>query len=284
MSTWLAPAKLNLTLMVRPRTAAGLHPIQSLIQTIDRCDRVRVTEGDEDRLEIRGADLPEGGDNLVWKAVAALDRVVQAPRPRLGIVLNKRIPVAAGLGGGSADAAAMLAALGKMRGIDGNTLREVAPRIGSDVPAALRGGSLWVEGYGERLSSVPTLSDFAVVVAVPDFPLQTADVYRVWDDLGGPRGGEFPYRGLPPSLRGAFPVRNDLHPAAVHLRPELGDMMDFAAREWGRPVAMSGSGPAVFSFFMDAEEAVSASGEVSAVFGATFGAALFPDGPREMIG
>ncbi len=279
MRVWLAPAKVNFTLMVGSRSASGLHPVRSLIQTLNWCDRVTVVEGEEDRLEIEGADLPGGGDNLVWKAVTALEREIGVVRPPLEISLEKRIPIGAGLGGGSADAAAVLAALGEMLAIDTKTLRRAAGRIGSDVPAALWGGSLWVEGFGEIVSRLSPLSGFAVAVAAPDFPLLTADVYRMWDDLEEPRGVEFPSGSLPPALRRSFPMRNDLTPAALRLRPELGDLIEAAAGEWGRPVAMSGSGSSLFSFFMDAEEAASAAQAVEKLFSTTVGAHLFPDGP-----
>lgn len=279
MSVWLAPAKVNFTLMVGSKSASGLHPVRTLIQTLDWCDRVSVERGEEDRLEIEGADLPDGGDNLIWKAVAAVEKETGVRRPPLEITLLKRLPVGAGLGGGSADAAAMLTALGEMLDIDPKRLRGVAARIGSDVPAALSGGTLWVEGFGERVSRLPALSGFAVAVAAPRFPLLTADVYRMWDDLGEPRGRGFPSRFLPPSLRRAAPIRNDLTPAALRLRPELGDVMEAVAGEWGRPVAMSGSGSAFYSFFVDAEEAAWAARGVEALASVTVGADLFPDGP-----
>lgn len=284
MSAWLAPAKVNLTLMVRPRASNGLHPLRSLMQTLDWCDRLEFSPSGEDRLRIEGADLPTGGENLVWKAAAALEEETGLVRPPLEILLRKRIPVAAGLGGGSADAAAVLLALAGMFDIDYATLRRVAPRIGSDVPAALVGGTLWVEGFGERVSEGPRLSGFAVAAAVVDFPLLTADVYRMWDDLDGPAGPRFPSGALPPVLRGDEAFRNDLQPAALAVRPELGDAMDLLAREWGRPVALSGSGPALFGYFVDEEEAVSAAGQVRGVFGAAVGAGLFPAGPGEIPG
>ena len=279
MTTWLAPAKVNLTLMVGSVSAGGLHPIRSLMQTLDWGDRVTITEGEEDHLEIEGADLPTDGENLVWKAVAALERGVDLARPPLRMHLEKRVPVAAGLGGGSADAAAVLAGLGRMLNLDPQVLRRVAPDVGSDVPAALQGGSLWVEGFGERVSVLSSLSGFAVAVAVPDFPLLTADIYQMWDDLGGPRGSEFPSAALPPELRRSGSFRNDLQPAALRVSPELGDAMSLLSREWGRPVAMSGSGPSVFGYFMDEEEARSASEQVENLFAVTAGVDLFPGGP-----
>jgi 4-diphosphocytidyl-2-C-methyl-D-erythritol kinase len=252
------------------------------MQTVDWCDEVTVIEGEEDHLEIKGADLPTGGDNLVWKAVTELEKGLDVGRPPLRMMLNKRIPVAAGLGGGSADAAAVLKALGEMLDISPRRLGGVAPGIGSDVPAALAGGSLRVTGFGEKVSRLPPLMGFAVALAVPDFPVLTADVYRMWDDLAGPRGRDFPTKALPPVLRSEGPFRNDLHPAALRICPDLGDAMALLSTEWGRPVAMSGSGPSLFAFFLDSEEARSAARGVRKVFGAAEGADLFPGGPRRV--
>lgn len=284
MTTWLAPAKVNLTLRVRPRVASGLHPVNSIMQTVDWCDEVTVTEDEEDQLEVEGADLPTGGDNLVWKAATELERRFDPGRPPLRVVLKKRIPVAAGLGGGSADAAAMLMALGRMLDISPRRLGEVAPCIGSDVPAALVGGSLRVGGLGEKVSPLPPLTGFALGLAVPEFPVLTADVYRKWDELDGPHGTAFPTRALPPVLRAEAPLRNDLQPAALRICPDLGDAITLLSTEWGRPVAMSGSGPALFAYFLDSEEAGSAAREVRSVFGAAVGAELISGGPAELSG
>ena len=281
MSTWLAPAKVNLNLMVGGRSSGGLHPIRSLMQTVEWCDRLTVTASDEDHLETNRADLPTGADNLVWKAVAALDAQTRIDRPPLGFVLEKHIPVAAGLGGGSADAAATLAALGKMFDLDQLLLERAASQVGSDVPAALRGGSLWVEGFGEKLTSPPPLSGFALSMAIPRFPVLTAEVYRMWDQMGAPVGPVFPFSALPPALRHAAPFRNDLQPAALRVRPQLGDLMLDLSRRWGRPVAMSGSGPSLFAYFVDASEAAAAAAEAGEDFGVALGADLYPAGPTE---
>lgn len=249
---WEAPAKLNLSLLVRSPDPGGYHQIRSLVQTVEHCDLLEFDETDEDRLEVVGADLPDGGDNLVWKAISGL------PRPSLSIRLVKRIPVAAGLGGGSSDAAAALGAVGEITGVARPRLVELAQEVGADVPFFLTGGTAWLEGYGERISAGPELGEWAVAVAVPNFELSTPDVYRRWDRLGGPIGDEARTRSLPPPLRKIEVVRNDLTPAALDLRPELGDWMSDLADRWERPVAMTGSGPALFSFFPDLDEAESA--------------------------
>lgn len=252
MPDWEAPAKLNLDLRVGSRDESGLHPLRSLVQTIEWCDRLTVEAGDEDLLEITGADLDVGDDNLVWRAVREL---VPGRRPPLAIELEKLIPVAAGLGGGSADAAATLAAVADLLGVEREAVERAAPRVGSDVPFALVGGTAWMEGHGEILTRLDPLEGFAVAVAVPDFELATSDVYRRWDEMDEPLGPEIAGPGLPPALRGQGELRNDLTPAAVELRPELGEWMTELARAWGRPVIMSGSGPACFAFFLDLDEA-----------------------------
>lgn len=254
MSEWSAPAKLNLSLEIRSPDASGYHPLRSLVQTIEWCDRLTVEAGDgDDRLVVDGADLPTDDDNLVLRAAHRL--VGPTGRPRLEFRLVKHIAVAAGLGGGSADAAASLCGVADLLGVPEERVRETAPGLGSDVPLFLTGGTLLLEGYGEKITPLDRLSGFAVAVAVPDFELATPEVYRAWDRLGGPVGERFPSRGLPPQLRRGDDLRNDLHPAAVSLRPQLADWMADLAGRWERPVAMSGSGPSVYGFFADVEEA-----------------------------
>lgn len=115
MTDWEAPAKINLSLEVEKPDDTGFHPIRSLVQAIDWCDRLVFEVAElEDRLTVVGAELPEGNGNLVWKAVAAF--IDESDRPPLQITLDKRIPVAAGLGGGSSDAAAALSAIAHLCG------------------------------------------------------------------------------------------------------------------------------------------------------------------------
>lgn len=255
MPEWVAPAKLNLDLRVGALDRHGFHPLRSLVQTIEWCDRLVVEENEEDHLEVRGADLPEGGDNLVWRAVEAL---ALARRPRLHIRLVKAIPVAAGLGGGSSDAAATLRAVGDLLRLDGQRVTAAAQEVGADVPFLLSGGTARMEGHGERLTALEPLTGFAVGVAVPPFELATPDVYRRWDELGGPVGQELSGAALPPSLRRLDELRNDLTPAAASIRPDLEDWMADLAARWERPVMMTGSGPACFGFFVDPDEAADA--------------------------
>lgn len=251
----LAPAKVNLSLAVRSPDASGLHPLRSLVQAFDWCDELTFALADEDALEVGDAQLPDGGDNLIWQAVEAVRRHSGDRRP-LAIELTKRIPVAAGLAGGSADAAAALVATGRLLGLPPATAARLAPGIGADVPFSLQGGFAWMEGHGEGLTALtPVPDDYALAVAVPPFWLTAAAVYRRWDEIGEPAGDPIEVRHLPPSLRPFVPLANDLYPAALDLQPDLGDWRAELADRWDRPVMLSGSGPSLFGYFADFDEA-----------------------------
>ncbi|MGH8924387.1 MAG: 4-(cytidine 5'-diphospho)-2-C-methyl-D-erythritol kinase [Acidimicrobiia bacterium] len=252
MSVWEAPAKVNLGLEVGPREASGLHPLRSLVLCVDWTDVLRFDESDEDHLQISGADLPDDGENLIWKAVSAIRG---GNRPQLDITLEKSIAVAGGLGGGSSDAAATLAAVADLTGRDEEAVLSAAYEVGSDVALFLRGGLQRMEGFGERLTREKAIPDFSVAIAVPPFELSTARVYERWDSLAAPHGPEIDGRRLPPSLRLLGPLRNDLTPAAIDLQPELADFMVELSNTWEQPVMMSGSGPALFGLFPDLSEA-----------------------------
>lgn len=270
-----SPAKINFSLLVRSVDANGYHPLRSLTQALAWGDTLEFQSEDEDALEIEGADdLPTDGSNLVWKAISALG----GSRPRLHIRLRKQIPSAAGMGGGSSNAAAALRAMQEFCRLPDDEIRQVAPRIGADVPFFLTGGTAWMEGYGERITRLDPLTGFAVGVAVPSFELSTPEVFRRWDRMGEPVGDEIPGRRLPPQLRDMGPIRNDLTPAAISLRPDLGDWMRDLSERWERPVALSGSGPTVYSWFADHEEAESAVAEAPGDVRCRVAARLSPAG------
>ncbi len=255
MVEWLAPAKLNLDLRVGPTRRDGLHPLHSVVQTIEWCDVLEINEGDDDRLVVAGIELPEGGDNLVWQAVAMMGL---ADRPAMDVHLTKRIAVAAGLGGGSADAAAMLVAVTDMLSLAASVPAQIAPSVGADVTYFLTGGTASMGGVGEEISTLDPLDQFSVAVVVPPFELATPEVYGMWDRLNGPVGATIDRSRLPPPLRRFDDLRNDLVPAALSIRPELGDWMAEQARRWERPLLMTGSGPACFAVFIDDDEATDA--------------------------
>ena len=260
MIIYEAPAKLNLSLRVSPSRADGYHPLESLVQTIEWCDRLTAEEGDrDDSLEIVGPDM-DPDENLV---LLALEKArVHARVPPLALSLEKNLPVAAGLGGGSSDAAAALRVAVHFGDLREELVAEVALELGADVPLFLTGGSLMMSGVGEVITRVEPLTAFSVAVAVPNFGLVTADVYRQWDEMGGPVGEVVASQELPPSLRDDMPMRNDLAPAALELEPRLGDFIADIRSVWGTAVCMTGSGSACFGYFASVMEASDAAAAV----------------------
>lgn len=254
MTNYEAPAKLNLSLHVSPARSDGYHPLDSMVQTIQWCDRLEVEEAEgHDNFE------PNIEGNLVEKAVNGLRRLSSVPP--LTMRLSKEIPTEAGLGGGSSDAAAAIRAVGDICGLEEQVLRSTAADLGADVPLFLTGGTLRMTGVGDIIESQQPLIGFAVGVVVPDFGLSTAEVYRRWDEMGGPEGQDHPQDALPPALRDGMPMRNDLLPAAVDVEPLLGDYMSDVSASWGIPVAMTGSGSACFGYFATIDEAAGAAEE-----------------------
>ncbi len=256
-----APAKINLNLLVRSRDERGYHPLRSVVQTIEWCDLIDFAVADEDELEVSGADVSDGADNLVVRAIEEFRKSVAVPP--VSVLLQKEIAVSAGLGGGSSDAAAALLACCELAKRPPSFAVDIAPRIGADVPVLLSGGTVEMTGYGEKLEKMTGLEGFAVAVVVPNFELSTADVYQRWDDLGEPGGFELPDRFLPPALRDTFPFQNDLYRAAVDLQPALGDFVHDVGLLWDSAVLLTGTGPACYGFFSDRAEAAEAAGSVS---------------------
>jgi len=247
-------AKVNLSLRLRARDASGRHPLRSLVQSIDWADRLGLASAPEDAFTVTGLALPDDDANLERRALRAARAASSRPGP-VALTLDKRIPIAAGLGGGSADAAACLVLVAAHLGLSSGQRDALAPGLGADVPFCLVGGTAWMESYGERLTPVPPLAGFWLAVVVPPFEVATTAAYRRWDELEGPAGPEISGRDLPPELRPFAPLGNDLVPAARSLVPELGDWAADLERRWGRAVLMSGSGPALFGFFPTASEA-----------------------------
>lgn len=250
-------AKLNLALAVGRRDESGYHPLRSLMQSVDWADELELESADQDAFTATGA-VPDDHSNLAWQAVDAIRRAVGSTAP-IALRLGKEIPGAAGLGGGSADAAAALGLMGRHLGVDAGVLAELALQLGSDVPFCLTGGLAQIAGRGEVVDPVADdISGFALGIVVPPFELSTAAVYAAWDTLDGPEGPSVDGADLPPPLRSMGPFRNDLYGAAVELEADLEEWREEISERWGRPVMLSGSGPALFGYFIDVNEAESA--------------------------
>jgi 4-diphosphocytidyl-2-C-methyl-D-erythritol kinase len=256
-------AKVNLTLAVYPRSADGYHPIRGIFQSISLADEVILEPASEDSITVEGGEAPEDETNLAWLALDAARRNARVPSP-VSLTIRKHIPSGAGLGGGSADAAATLGMMADRLGIDREETEDLAESLGADVPFSLVGGTKLVEGRGQRLAPAEPMGDFALGVVVPPFGLATPEVFAEWDRLDCPSGEVMEVRHLPPSLRDGPPIRNDLFPAAISLDPRVGEWRDEVALKWSTGVAMTGSGSALFAFFATLDEAESAVGVIDA--------------------
>jgi 4-diphosphocytidyl-2-C-methyl-D-erythritol kinase len=257
----LAYAKLNLVLQVGRRRDDGLHPISSVMASIDLADEVTAEPSESGHDTVRCRGVP--GDNLAARALTEFRSRAGAELPPLSVVIDKRIPVAAGLGGGSADAAAMLRIANALAGspLDQGELLRLAAGLGSDVPSQLDPRHAFVQGTGERIEAMalPPLT----AVLIPDAEgLSTAAVYAELDRLEGGRAelDPSPLRRLagsaPSELVAA--LENDLQPAALSLRPDLDSRLDALRAAGALGAAVSGSGPTCFGLFPDRPAAVRA--------------------------
>ncbi|MCS7034484.1 MAG: 4-(cytidine 5'-diphospho)-2-C-methyl-D-erythritol kinase, partial [Phycisphaerae bacterium] len=260
-----APAKLNLALRVGKPDGTGYHPLASWMCTIALFDNLSIVREGPPGLRFTCDDpaLPRDAGNLVLRAARELLTDARLGYAALSITLRKRIPSAAGLGGGSSDAAATLLGLNRLfeLGFGREKLALIASALGSDVPFFLYGPSAYCRGRGERVSPLPapSLARWALLVLAP-FGLSTADVYRRFDDmaLGTAESPELAEAQKLPdfSSRELLNVlSNDLEPAAFSLAPALSDLHATIERHLGRPVRMSGSGSTLFTLFDDPDEA-----------------------------
>lgn len=260
-----ARAKINLTLHVGRviRDAErfhGYHPLNSLVAFADVGDRLDFTSGPRLRLAIEGpfADALDTDErNLVVRAARAAERL--GADTRLAIRLTKALPVASGLGGGSADAAAVLRALLPDLRPGHPRLMETALGLGADVPACVHSRTLRMTGIGETLSPLPGLGRVSAVLANPGVAVSTAEIFRRFDAHDPP---DTPRPQVPVKASGgtllerALAGRNDLEPVARALEPRIGELADAMATQPGCELArMSGSGASVFGLFSGAEPA-----------------------------
>lgn len=283
-----SPAKVNLTLDVVGRRSDGYHFIESVMQAIDLSDFVTLTPvSDEVGVQLVGngvnADgVPTDESNLAHRAVHALRSAVIAGRvadavieraaaiPHLSIHIDKRIPVAAGLGGGSANAAAALIGANELwgLGLDTAQLADIGVQLGADIPFCLLGGTAVARGIGEQLTPVAETPPLSGVVVTPDFSVSTADVYRLYDEWSGAHAGsaaEDVARQRTEAMVAALMARdvravasllhNALEPVTTRLHPEVGQLREQLLHAGAVGVTMCGSGPSVFGLAEDEEHA-----------------------------
>ncbi len=271
------PAKVNLHLSVGDKRSDGYHELVTVFQALSLLDEVTVTAADEPGLDVRGEgaeSVPTGSGNLAWKAVRALAlRCGRDPEdPGVRVSIHKGIPVAGGMAGGSADAAATLLALSTLWRLEmgRDELSDIAARIGSDVPFGLHGGTALGTGRGERLVPVLGRHTYHWVIALDSDGLETPAVYGELDRLretsGNRVGGAEPLlealaSGDPREL--AFLLGNDLQAAAVSLRPGLRRTLRAGVDAGALAGIVSGSGPTCAFLCADGEDAVRVAAELS---------------------
>jgi len=258
-----APAKLNLCLYLGPTRADGLHELCSLFEPLALSDLIAVEEAERDEVLCPGVE----GENLAARALAGL-RQRDWQRAPLRLRIEKRVPVAAGLGGGSADAAAVL----RLAAGEVDDLEALAAELGADVPSQLRPALALVQGAGERVEPLPEPASHAALLLPDGGGLSTAAVFAEADRLGVGRAAA-ELEALAAELRrvagaGASPLSypellvNDLEAPARSLRPAIGDALE-ELREAGAPMALlSGSGPTAVGLFPDLAAAQTAAATI----------------------
>lgn len=258
-----APAKLNLCLYLGPLRPDGLHELASIFEPLSLSDRLTVTEAETDQVICPGVE----GDNLAAQALRLMRSEGWQGHP-VRIEIEKNIPVQAGLGGGSADAAAVLRmAVGEVDDLAG-----LAIVLGADVPSQIDPVPCVVEGVGQKLTSLPEPAEHWVVLLPFGEGLSTADVFREADRLGSGRGQEeideisgrlwaVASGGVSPLAYPALLV-NDLEPAAISLKPEIGLYKQRLEAAGAGFTGMTGTGPTVFGIFPDEESAGAAKSEL----------------------
>ena len=253
-SVWPAPAKLNLFLHVTGRRPDGYHELQTLFQILDWGDELRFTVNDSGQISrtCNIDDVQEAEDICVH--AANLLRTRCAVKQGVQIELLKRIPMGAGLGGGSSDAATVLRALNQLWscGMTTNQLAELGMELGADVPVFVNGYSAWAQGRGEQLQAV-ALGQRYYVLVFPGIKVSTAEVFRHPSLKRNSR----PVKLSPNSLK---PGRNDCEAVALQMFPQLKDIRQDLS-EWGQPY-LSGTGSTFFLSFPDKKTAIKAASEL----------------------
>lgn len=262
--TEVAPAKINLALHVRERRADGYHRLETIFAFAEDGDRLAVEPDTGLSLAIEGpfaGGLSTGPDNLVLQAAEALRRAAGVDQGA-ALRLEKNLPVAAGIGGGSADAAAALRLLARLWGTD-VPLEPIARQLGADVPACLAGQTVRGEGRGDVLTPMAGagLSGTKLLLVNPGVAMPTGPVFAAWDGIDR---GPLPHCD---PLAAALAGRNDLEAPAVAIMPVIGDLLSWMRTRPGVVLArMSGSGATCFALFDRAEDLEIAKAEADATW------------------
>lgn len=257
MITRESPAKVNLYLKVLQKREDGYHDILSLMQRISLCDVMTFAATDRGiAILCPGTDLPTDQGNIVYRAATAFFSRIGAP-PEIRITIRKRIPIGAGLGGGSSNAATVLMTLNEMHGspLTREELMEIGAGIGADVPFFVFGKTAWASGIGDHLTEAPFSPPFWFVLINPGFEISTKMVYQELN-FGLTKYGinySIPcFYAAEDLIRGLL---NDLEKVTLRIHPVLDQIKILLLKNGALGALMSGSGPTVFGVFTDEESA-----------------------------
>jgi 4-diphosphocytidyl-2-C-methyl-D-erythritol kinase len=263
----VAPAKVNLVLRVADPTPDGYHPLVTVFQAVDLWDEIVVSNADSDELVVIGdgdiSGVPTDSRNIIWRARDLIQGAI-GRSGSVGVTLTKRIPVAGGMAGGSADAAAMLVALNELwqGGLNTPDLLGLASQLGADVPFSLLGGLALGEGRGDALTICKRRQALPLVVVPSPFELSTPEVYRRFDELT-PHASPLPtvesllsegFGDMTPDQLASH-LANDLEPAALSLAPQIAEVATSLTEAGALASMVSGSGPTVFGLCRSEEHA-----------------------------
>lgn len=262
-----ACGKINLTLGVGPARADGYHQVRTVLQAIDLHDTLTFTARPGPfSIECSEPGIPTDSRNLIWKAAFELSRAANRPTvDGIHVRVDKRIPAEAGLGGGSADAAATLRALATLWKLkfDSIGLASVARMVGADVSFFLVGGAAYGSGRGDDLLPLADVRPFHVVIAKPAFGIQTSAAYGWFDEDGGMQDAPRSLAAWPEAL---LSVRNDLEPPVTRRHSGVAELVNRLEQAGALAAALSGSGSAVFGLF-DSSAAAARAARASAAPG-----------------
>ncbi len=266
-----AYAKINLMLDIIAKRTDGYHDLFMIMQSVSTHDTVTVTENKSKKITIscKTPGIPLDEKNICWKSAEAFFKYTKKKNKGINIDIVKRIPHAAGLAGGSADGAAVIIALNEIykTGLSDEQLCEIGVKIGADLPFCLTGGTLLAQGIGDKLSKVKPLKNCYIVLAKPDYDVNTGIAYKQFDEYGKTRTPD--KFGMlcavqSQSLRAICSKLENVFEQFIEV-PKRVDIKEILKKNGALGVCMSGSGPTVFGIFENKENAVNAADELNGI-------------------
>lgn len=272
----LAPGKVNWTLNVTGRRPDGYHDVEMLMQSIDLSDEVILEESMEEvTVESDSEDIPLDGRNIAVKAAYLLKEAFPVKKG-VHIIIRKNIPVAAGLAGGSTDAAAVLTGLDRLwdLGLSTDELAAFGARLGADVPFCITGGTAIARGIGEKLTFLPPVTGMTLVLVKPPFGISTASVYKAYSVKAGIKRPDVQavYRSLADRDWTVLPgyMFNVLEQVTLSWHPEIDDIKNALLQHGAQASLMSGSGPTVYGVFKEPDAALHAFAAMKDIYPMTY--------------